>query len=102
MNKKLILISLFALIAAGCVSIPQTVIKTPYGEFRGPKDMEIEGLSIRKETNGVVTISAKVIRSRNNPEVIGASTAQIEAHYNGAEKLARAAIETSAKVAKTP
>lgn len=96
MNKFIPLI-LLAVLATGCVSVPQTVIKTPFGEFRGPKDMEIEGLSFRKETNGVVLISARVIRSRNNPEVIGAGTSQIEAHYNGAVKVIEAGSKAAAK-----
>jgi hypothetical protein len=100
--KQLLLVALLALVSIGCIAprVPQTVIKTPFGEFRGPKDMVIEGLQFQHSTNGTIVLTAKSISSRNNPEAITASEGQIEAHYRGAsvllEKLAKGAV-TGAK-----
>lgn len=85
---------------AGCMSarVPETSItKTPFGDFEMAKDMEIEieGLSFQRDTNGVVTLTAKTIRSKskNNPKVISASAAQDKVFWDGMKEVASGASE---------
>lgn len=98
--KKLILslIVLIALVFTGCVAphVPETVIKTPFGEFRGPKDMIIEGLQYQRMTNGSIVLTAKSIKSHNNPDVLEANSGQIEAHWKGVTQLSERLIAGAA------
>lgn len=108
MIKKIALLTLVVLCSVGCASmrIPQTTFETPFGQFKGPKDheLEIEGLQFIRETNGTVMVTAKVIRSKtkNNPKVISASAAQDTANWEGFQKVSGEMMERAVRAAKTP
>jgi hypothetical protein len=98
--NKILLLALVVICSIGCTStrIPQTTFETPFGQFKGPKDheLEIEGLEFIRHTNGTVMVTAKLIRSKtkNNPKVISASAAQDEANWNGLKGVVEGAIKT--------
>jgi hypothetical protein len=102
---RLIPVLLLAVIVTGCMAprVPQTVLETPFGQFKGPKDMEleIEGLQFQKGTNGAVVLTAKSIRSksRNNPDAITASNEQIQAHWAGVKGVAGEITERAVEAA---
>jgi hypothetical protein len=108
MNKVLLtILAVSAMALAGCQTarVPQTVLQTPFGEFKGPKDMEleIEGLQYQRDTNGIIFLTAKSIRSKtkNNPAVIGASADQDEVRWKGLKDLVGEAVERGIKAGKT-
>jgi hypothetical protein len=65
---------LLPLCSAGCLGVPQTVIRgnLSTGEFaiHAPKDGDLRGLEITRETNGVVHIKIQSHTVRMNPDVI--------------------------------
>lgn len=107
---KTLLTAVVLFFFTGCMAprVPQSAIPTLFGVAKLPKDMDIqiEDLKYFRDTNGVVTLTAKSIRSRsrNNPAVIDSSTEQVAANWNGMKNLVeggiKTGIETSAKVAK--
>jgi hypothetical protein len=106
--KRIIALLPVLILAVGCMAprVPQTVLETPLGQFKGPKDMEleIEGLEFIRDTNGVTMLTAKVIRSktRNNPAAINASSEQMETNWKGFKDVAGEITERVIKGAKTP
>lgn len=89
----------FALaLLTGCAVVPTTKIRIGAVSFELPKDFEAVDFSAegRIGTN-LVKIAAKSISTKNNPAVIGASTDQIRAHYEGAQGLVKVALEASEK-----
>lgn len=107
---KILLTAIVLFFVTGCTAprVPQSAIPTLFGVAKLPKDMDIqiEDLKYFRDTNGVVTLTAKSIKSksRNNPDVISASTEQVAANWEGMKSLVeggiKTGIETSAKVAK--
>jgi uncharacterized protein YceK len=96
MKKLSLIISIIAL--CGCASVPAT--KATFGghSFTFPKDSSADKLelSVRSGANELI-FKADNWSTKNNPAVIGASTEQIRAHYQGAEGLVKTAIEAAEK-----
>lgn len=72
--KRMILPSLSLLLCSGCVMVPATTLRTPVGDFKFPKNVEIEGLEIVKQGTNVF-VSVKKYKAKNDPNVIAASAA---------------------------
>jgi hypothetical protein len=106
--NKIALLAIVVLFSIGCTTarVPQTTFETPFGQFKGPKDheLEIEDLKFVRETNGTVMVTAKMIRSKtkNNPRVIDASSAQDSANWEGFKGVAGEIVERAVKGAKGP
>jgi hypothetical protein len=98
--KKLNYIGLLflSLLISGCVSVPSTTLRTPVGDFRFPKNVELEGLEITKSGTNLF-ISVKKYKEKNDANVISAAaTGQAEIIKTSLEGGAVIAGEVAAKL----
>jgi hypothetical protein len=72
--KTLKLLAVLAIFGAGCMGVPHTTIKGNFitGEFvvRAPKDGELRGLEMSRDTNGFIHIHIDSHTVRMSPDVI--------------------------------
>jgi hypothetical protein len=90
MKKLLFLLPLVAL-CSGCVMVPASTLKTPIGDFKFPKNVELEGLEVVKQGTNIF-ISVKKYKSHNDPNVISAAA-------TGQAELVKASLEGGAAIA---
>lgn len=101
MNRRNLSAIIGALLLAGCASVPETrLLVNPNGTLtlNLPKDFEAEDFTAKgKIGTNVIDITAKRISTKNNPAVIGASTEQVQAQWQGINQLFENAIRAAAK-----
>lgn len=100
MKSKLTLLSL--LLLSGCVQVPTSRIQFGGAKAFLPKDLTADSIEITLQSGtNKMTFIAKKINTKNNPQVIDASTAQLDTviHATGdvAGSVLGAAVKAMAK-----
>jgi hypothetical protein len=105
MKRQLIDLVLILLLCSGCstIRVPQSTYKFNGIDFRLPKDITAKNVEVTvKSGTNTLTFKAAFITSRNDPNVIGATSEGqvdiINAHYKGTSELTDRAIQAAGKV----
>lgn len=102
MMKAVSLVGILAavVLGAGCVQVPSSVIRFGNASAQLPKDLTADKLElVLVSGTNTMKFSAAKLSTKNSPEVINASTAQLEAVINATANAAGQAAAEALKAA---